>query len=685
MKQLASNYAFDATAKTVTLNNLNIPLSQILMVAAKGKVLYSFADGVGAANYTQGTNSVLTLQSTTGLTNTDKLTIFYDDLADDSPNFINRYAITLNYRQQLTFDNVSYGLGTVLIPENRGRNNIEIISTQPVYAIFGEDATDIYNNVGTNFSSYCTTYGTLLSANVSYKFTKEQSTTGKVFLWTNSSALTHRAEVFASERSSTFINNNIGLYNNTLQDYALSANKVSVDEGTAIVIALSCRNVTNGTNVPYSIVGGLQNADLSSGSLNGNFTINNNIGTITLGLANDDLTEGQESSTITSAGKTLSIIVNDTSLATLLVPTQLGQTIISGTASNDYAGYAVDMNAAGDRIIVSTLNKSSGSLFGVGEAAVYNLNGGTWSKLGSSIVPPLPANNINFGESVAISSDGLTIAVGTPRSDSNTRGAIMVYTWNGSSWVSKGEILGTINQQQHGLSISINSDGTRLVTGSNFLGQIYIYTWNGTSWVKQTQTLNGYGYPVINSQGDKVATLTMAYDNIIIYTWNGTSWIESILTTNETNLFKLSINSDGTVIAAASPSALNSTGSVSIFNYVNNQWVKYKMFGKEQADYFGNSIHLNSTGDRCVVGASKNYGGPNAPANSTFFGYVRVLRNSGSGWSQYSEDIIGDFRQGAFGWTTAMNSSGNRICVGAPYDTVNNNTFAGNLKAYTVT
>jgi hypothetical protein len=82
MKQLLSTYTFNSVAKTVTLNGINIPVSQVLLIAGKGNVLYSLADGVGAAGYTQGVNSVITLQSVYDLVSLDPLTIYYDDGID---------------------------------------------------------------------------------------------------------------------------------------------------------------------------------------------------------------------------------------------------------------------------------------------------------------------------------------------------------------------------------------------------------------------------------------------------------------------------------------------------------------------------------------------------------------------------------------------------------------------------
>jgi hypothetical protein len=180
MKQLANNYTFDATAKTVTLNNLNIPLSQILMVAAKGKVIYSFADGLGAANYVQGENSVLTLRSTTGLTNTDKLTIFYDDV---NSTYNNVYGSTLNSENNIKINNINSGWGTRIAHANIGRISLKIKSSQNVKVIFGYDLNSLKLKAGNKFIQFLEKFAIQLEANTEYSFDKEIATTGPIFAW----------------------------------------------------------------------------------------------------------------------------------------------------------------------------------------------------------------------------------------------------------------------------------------------------------------------------------------------------------------------------------------------------------------------------------------------------------------------------------------------------------------------
>jgi hypothetical protein len=108
----------------------------------------------------------------------------------------------------------------------------------------------------------------------------------------------------------------------TAQYLGISLSPTTADEGTTITATVTTLGVANGVTVGYTVTGISAN-DLSSGSLTGTITINSNTGTVAFGLANDELTEGQDILTITlaaqdSAGNntlspSASAIINDTS------------------------------------------------------------------------------------------------------------------------------------------------------------------------------------------------------------------------------------------------------------------------------------------------------------------------------------------------------------------------------------
>ena len=87
----------------------------------------------------------------------------------------------------------------------------------------------------------------------------------------------------------------------------------SANEGSGIAVVLNTTNVTNGTNVPYTITG-VDAADINV-SLTGNFTINNNLDFIIVNLTADNTTEGTETITLTldNTGESVDVDINDTS------------------------------------------------------------------------------------------------------------------------------------------------------------------------------------------------------------------------------------------------------------------------------------------------------------------------------------------------------------------------------------
>ena len=96
--------------------------------------------------------------------------------------------------------------------------------------------------------------------------------------------------------------------------YALYRSPSITDEGTVVTYTLNTNNVAEGTLVAYTVTG-ISQADLSSGSLTGNFTVNAiGVATVSFTIANDELTEGTETMSLSAAGQSLDVTINDTSL-----------------------------------------------------------------------------------------------------------------------------------------------------------------------------------------------------------------------------------------------------------------------------------------------------------------------------------------------------------------------------------
>ena len=94
---------------------------------------------------------------------------------------------------------------------------------------------------------------------------------------------------------------NIGIAQGTQTiAYAVAWDSNSYDEGDVATATITAAGVDDGVTVGYTITG-LTNNDLSSGSLTGTVTMNNSTGTASITLAEDELTEGTDTFTITLA------------------------------------------------------------------------------------------------------------------------------------------------------------------------------------------------------------------------------------------------------------------------------------------------------------------------------------------------------------------------------------------------
>ena len=81
------------------------------------------------------------------------------------------------------------------------------------------------------------------------------------------------------------------------------------------------------------------------------------------------------------------------------------------------------------------------------------------------------------GSSVSLSNDGNVVAIGGPQNDGggSNAGHVRVYQWDGGSWTQKGiDIDGKSANDLSGTSVALSSDGNMVVIGSPNM-----YTWVG--------------------------------------------------------------------------------------------------------------------------------------------------------------------------------------------------------------
>ena len=180
---------------------------------------------------------------------------------------------------------------------------------------------------------------------------------------------------------------------------------------------------------------------------------------------------------------------------------------IDGEAADDQSGSSVAISSDGNTVAIGAPNNGGN----VGQVRVYQNMGGTWTKIGADIDGE--AANDNSGYSVAISSDGTTVAIGAPKNDGSgfDAGQVRVYQYDGVTWTQiGGDIDGEAVDDRSGYSVAISSDGTTVAIGapkndgSGFdAGQVRVYKNMAGTWTKTGADIDGE--EVIGNSGMSVA------------------------------------------------------------------------------------------------------------------------------------------------------------------------------------
>jgi hypothetical protein len=279
-----------------------------------------------------------------------------------------------------------------------------------------------------------------------------------------------------------------------------------------------------------------------------------------------------------------------------------------------------------------------------------------------------------FGQSVALSADGSTLAVGAY--SAGTGGAVYVFSNSGGSWVQTGHCTASNAESidAFGWSVALSPNGGTLAVGA----------------IREDSDATG-----VNGSGTDPSA---SYDSgaVYIFSNNGVSWVQTdyikALNTDTGDYFGTSValSTDGgshlilAVGAEHEDTTAADSGAVYLFSNSTGSWEQEALIKASNpggGDYFGSSVVLSQNGTTLVVGAFQedsnvtgtsgvgNEGDDPATADS---GAVYVFSNSGGSWPQQayikaSNTGAGDW----FGLRIALSQDGNVLAVGAPYEDSN--------------
>lgn len=376
-------------------------------------------------------------------------------------------------------------------------------------------------------------------------------------------------------------------------------------------------------------------------------------------------------------------MTNVLSLIRGAVANQVG--IIGGTTTYDVIGdLPLSGNEAGDQAFVIATNR------------LYLWSGAGWYNI--AIINATPTFSTGPDASYTLASDGVTTTVISllatdPEGFTINYSAIADSDFNGLATVSQDSSVFTITPKSE--ANATTSTGTltfKATDGVNIASEISTFSLTfGPDWSVGTPTETtavsdplvnsanlGYGIR-LNSDGTQMIAAGLEY-GVHYWTRSGSTWtsvqrIQPTLYSGTASYYgfvsNMSSTDDFSYFAVGVPRETGTTGtyegSVRVYTRSGNTWTQQaKIQGDDQAqnDRFGSGVDLNSDATYLVVGKRLD------DTLSTDAGNIFVFTRSGSTWTQQqtiTATVSGTATGDQIGWVTKINSAGDFIAAGAPY------------------
>lgn len=316
-----------------------------------------------------------------------------------------------------------------------------------------------------------------------------------------------------------------------------------------------------------------------------------------------------------------------------------------------------------------------------------------------------------FGAQVALSNDGLTLAVGVPRDDSSSSigdrtapdaGAVYVFVYDHSTWMLQAFLKpGSVNAaDQFGTSIGLSATGDTLVAGapgddgpddlSSSSGAAYVFKRRGGSWAQQAylradnQDLDdNFGQAVaLSSDGNTVAVgapgedggdnKTTDWGAAYVFTTDGTLWTQQAYlhtptpTKNLAAATALALSASGDTLVVGSPRELvggvDRAGAAFVFARAAGAWTMATQLAAAQPKanaLFGTALAISGLASAIVVGAPREDGAVMASGAAYVFagdGFAPLAR------VEEPAPVVTD----QLGLAVAISADGMRFAAAAP-------------------
>lgn len=375
-------------------------------------------------------------------------------------------------------------------------------------------------------------------------------------------------------------------------------------------------------------------------------------------------------------------------------------TIFHSSEPASYLGSAVSISNSGHVLATGAPNFAKGR----GRVQVFERSGDGWSQRGMDLIGSNA--NMRTGSSLAISSNGNILAVGSPYSD-HQRGQVDVYIWKTGMWQQMGQPLeGLATADMFGCSVSISNDGLILAVGARLndgagenAGLVQVFEWEEGAWIERGDAIDGefefdgFGFATsLAGNGSVLAIGAPAYmdykGQVRTFQWDNETnhWVErgaAIVGPREFSFlgWSIDLSVDGNVLAVASPyenvDNMENAGKARVFRWSSNAWEQLgnDINGLQSKGVMGNSLTLSSDGAVVAIGSSQGRGTTGLKA-----GHVQVFSMIDDQWEQLEGVNLEGRSQGdRFGHSISISAT-NTLAIGARHSYGN----AGHVETYDI-
>ncbi|MFO7593319.1 MAG: hyalin, partial [Pseudomonadota bacterium] len=375
----------------------------------------------------------------------------------------------------------------------------------------------------------------------------------------------------------------------------------------------------------------------------------------------------------------------------------------SNTGAGDWFGEILALSSDGNTLAVGAPNEDSDAI-GIngaqgdtsvaeqsGAVYLFTRSAGTWSQQAY-----IKASNTGFfdffGDALALSGDGNTLAVGASEEDSNatgidgeqgdtsatSSGAVYVFTRSGVTWSQQAYVKAsnTGSGDKFGSGVAISDDGNTLAVGA------------------RGEDSNATG--IDGAQGNDSATASGA---AFVFTRSGATWSQqAYIKASNTAAYDrfgtaIALAGDGNTLAVGAPDEDSSatgingaqgdnsaTGSGATYLYTRSgavwsQQAYVKASNTEAGDWFGEILALSGDGSTLAVGVVNEasnaigIGGAQDDNSATKSGAVYLYSHNTGSWSQHA--YVKASNTGAndeFGTALALSDDGRALAIGAQFE-----------------